>query len=127
VLKIVTDVAAAVTHLHQRGILHGDLYAHNILTNHQDRAILGDFGAASFYPEVLAPKLEPLEVRAFGCLLEELMNHCPVVGTAPLTSIVEDLHQLRQECMDGMPEQRPGFEAILERLEVLGQEIYLPH
>ncbi len=122
VLKIATDVAAAVTHLHHRGILHGDLYAHNILTNSQDRALLGDFGAASFYPENLAAKLEPTEVRAFGCLLEELLSHCPELNDAPSAPVAGSLHQLRQDCMDAIPDHRPNFPLVLERLERLGKE-----
>ncbi|MBU6229587.1 MAG: leucine-rich repeat-containing serine/threonine-protein kinase [Cyanobacteria bacterium REEB459] len=118
VLNIALDVAAAVAHLHQRGILHGDLYAHNILSNHLDRAILGDFGAASFYPESLATRLEPTEIRAFGCLLEDLLSHCPTADS-PSASMVEDLHQLCQDCMDTRPDQRPGFSLILDQMEGL--------
>lgn len=117
VLQIATDIAAAVTHLHQRGILHGDLYAHNILINPQNRALLGDFGAASFYPKSLGSRLEATEVRAFGCLLEELLSYCPAWNITPSHPLGTSLDQLRRECMEAMPEQRPTFEAILGHLE----------
>jgi len=47
-LRIAQGMASATAHLHARGVLHGDLYAHNILHNTQGEALLGDFGAASF-------------------------------------------------------------------------------
>jgi serine/threonine protein kinase len=64
-------------HLHAQGINHGDLYAHNILHCGEGRAVLGDFGAASFHPPGdpgAAEALQRIEVRAFGCLLEELVE-----------------------------------------------------
>ncbi|GKQ99727.1 hypothetical protein KAM461_39770 [Aeromonas hydrophila] len=53
-LAMVQGVASAVQHLHGRGILHGDLYAHNMLHSLQGegRLLLGDFGgggAPRFY------------------------------------------------------------------------------
>ncbi|WP_409415105.1 lipopolysaccharide kinase InaA family protein, partial [Comamonas sp.] len=30
-LRLLRDVRSAVQHLHAQGVLHGDLYAHNIL------------------------------------------------------------------------------------------------
>jgi serine/threonine protein kinase len=72
-------VAEAAAHLHAQGILHGDLYAHNILRTPGGEALLSDFGAAAFFdpaaPEAQA--LQQLETRALGCLLEELLAHCP--------------------------------------------------
>ena len=66
--------------LHARGILHGDLYAHNILWDGEGHGLLGDFGAASFLPpdepdQALA--LQRIEARAFGLLLEELQLALP--------------------------------------------------
>ena len=71
VMAMAQGVAEAARHLHERGILHGDLYAHNLLYSLQpamphssqeapDRVLLGDFGAASRYDradEVLAGRL----------------------------------------------------------------------
>ncbi|MDW5419230.1 leucine-rich repeat-containing protein kinase family protein, partial [Iodobacter sp. CM08] len=48
-LRILSSIAAAAAHLHAAQILHGDLYAHNILINTKGETLLGDFGAASFY------------------------------------------------------------------------------
>jgi serine/threonine protein kinase len=75
-LGIACDVADALAHLHQRGVMHGDLYAHNILIDPvHGQARLGDFGAATrlpAQPSDVGRGLLALEVRALGCLLEEL-------------------------------------------------------
>jgi len=63
--------------LHSRGLTHGDLYAHNTLIGDDGHAVLGDFGAAAFYDQnnlAVAQALEQIEVRAFGCLFEELLE-----------------------------------------------------
>lgn len=109
-LTIARGAAAAVAHLHERGILHGDLYAHNLLSNEQGQCLLGDFGAASFFEPQAAfsQSLQRLESRAFGCLLEELQEHC----AEPLTT----LQQLRDQCLSPRVRQRPLFAEIVEQL-----------
>lgn len=75
-LKIGKSIASVSAQLHSKGINHGDLYAHNILINQSSENILGDFGAASFYDvnATVAHHIEKVEVRAFGCLLEDVLN-----------------------------------------------------
>lgn len=63
-------------HLHERGLMHGDFYAHNILINEDGHSYLGDFGAASFYDKTNV-QYEKIEVRAFGCLIDDLLQLCP--------------------------------------------------
>ncbi len=66
---------AALGHLHDRGLTHGDLYAHNLLVNGQGQALLSDFGAASFVNLGDADRtraLQALDTRALGILLDEL-------------------------------------------------------
>src|SRR6478736_5443149 len=46
---IATGIASAAAQLHARGILHGDLYAHNILVDPEGKPLFGDFGAATRY------------------------------------------------------------------------------
>ena len=67
--------AEALAHLHARGLVHGDLYAHNLLVDDDGFALLGDFGAASFVPEddpQRAEALRRLDRRALQHLLDEL-------------------------------------------------------
>jgi serine/threonine protein kinase len=95
--------------------LHGDLYAHNILFNAAGESLLGDFGAASFYPDGIATSgqsLESLEVRAFGCLLEDLLEHCPMEETQPQTDLRAQLHGLQHDCLNPIPSMRPPFAQI---------------
>ncbi len=72
-------MAGALAHLHQRGVMHGDFYAHNILwTPDSGEAMLSDLGGATLLPDdqpALRRALLALDVRAFGCLLEELVAH----------------------------------------------------
>ncbi|WP_421327020.1 leucine-rich repeat-containing protein kinase family protein [Aeromonas veronii] len=115
-LAMAHGIASVAGHLHRAGIMHGDLYGHNILfTRGSDaaaRALLGDFGAASLYDRCdreRAVGLERLEVRAFGCLLEELLAHCDTQD-----SPLDGLHQLKAACLSELPADRPDF-AYIER------------
>lgn len=111
-LGIARGIASAAQQLHARGINHGDLYAHNILYHQDGRVLLGDFGAASFVPPgepQLAAALERIELRAFGCLLEELAGHCP-----PAPGVA--LAQLARRCLAPDPAARPPFFEVGEAL-----------
>lgn len=104
-------IAHAVAHLHTQGILHGDVYAHNVLL-HGDRAILGDFGAACLYGEAAelpGALLERIEVRAFGIVLKELMELVHEEQQGDTAS----LRALAERCMAASVIQRPSFEEIL--------------
>ena len=119
VLKIARGIAAAAAHLHARGIMHSDLYAHNILIDSDGTSLLGDFGAASFYDVGSASgrRLQQLEVRAFGCLLEDLLERCKLdENDLALKRQVDLLADLRTGCMDEAVEKRPLFAEIGERL-----------
>ncbi|MTW14465.1 protein kinase [Pseudoduganella eburnea] len=109
-LGIARGIASAAAHLHARGIMHGDLYAHNILNCGKGNAVLGDFGGASMFEPgtKLAAALQRLEVRAFGCLLEELLVHCD--------EGLPQLHSLALECLQQTPTMRPDFAEVLLRL-----------
>ncbi len=107
-------VADAARHLHAGGVTHGDLYAHNILWCEEGGVLLGDFGAASFTRQsndgVLAQALERIEVRAFGCLLEELLARADAgVGMAAMQA-------LRQRCVQHEVSARPLFAEIASAL-----------
>lgn len=125
VLNIAEGIASVALHLHERGIMHGDLYAHNILVNRATDCLLGDFGAATLYSNVnttMAAALERLEIRAFGCLLEELLERLDVEDAGGHSNIVAQLHVLRRECMDERVEQRPGFSRVVVSIEKAAAE-----
>jgi serine/threonine protein kinase len=49
---ILADIAEALTYLHERKIIHGGLYASNVLISDTGSAILGDYELAPFVTEV---------------------------------------------------------------------------
>jgi hypothetical protein len=120
-LRIARSIASVAEHLHQQGIMHGDLYGHNILHCGEGRTMLGDFGAASFYAkdnQMLADSFQKLEVRAFGCLLEELIERCRVVSEKGGDDL-SPLKQLTRECLREQPLLRPTFADINQQLLVI--------
>jgi Protein tyrosine and serine/threonine kinase/Leucine rich repeat len=115
-------IAQAVAHLHICSILHGDLYAHNILHNAEGHGLLGDFGAASFLPESdleasdISQALQRIEVRAFGILLGELLALCSEsVGDAE-HEVRSTLMALQQRCTQADVSARPMFADIVQAL-----------
>lgn len=124
VLRIARTVAVVATHLHAQGLMHGDLYAHNLLWNGnaaQPDCVLSDFGAASFYDRAdpAASALQRIEVRAFGCLLEELIERAEVLTPADAAR-VETLAVLRDACLQSRVQARPGFDAVVRVLARVG-------
>jgi hypothetical protein len=122
ILQVAQGIAAAAAHLHSKGILHGDLYAHNILVNPVGHSLLGDFGAASIYDprdETIAPHLERLEVRAFGYLLEDLLTHCAPESSLSHPAPIAALHALQQACLQPVLDQRPRFAELGDRLAAI--------
>jgi hypothetical protein len=121
-LRIAHGIGSAAGHLHEQGIMHGDLYAHNILHCGEGRALLGDFGAASFYApddQAHARLLQSIEVRAFGCLLEELIARCDEPQSVSTTTTLAALVRLRDVCMSEAVADRPPFEEIVDTLSTL--------
>ena len=123
ILRIARSIASVVTHLHTRGIMHGDVYAHNILVDDDGHCFFGDFGAASFYNRsggAVATGLEKMEARAFGCLLDDLLVRYVSTDGVEDDKGEEDtirrLRQLQQNCMSPDPMLRPLFPAICKTL-----------
>ena len=117
-LRMAQSIASATQHLHARGITHGDLYAHNILHTAEGDALLSDFGAAAFFDvcdATLAQGLEKLEVRALGCLLEELALQCD--ATPDDVHLHQALAHLAQQCMGDEPTMRPSLAQVCAELQ----------
>jgi serine/threonine protein kinase len=129
IFKVLWGISSAAAHLHNplpgvrnRGIMHGDLYAHNILVHQGDgHALLTDFGAASFKPVINASRgdatapavtpeqeqslrLEQIEVRAFGCLVVDLLDHADAASLPALDPSALPIPPLRSAALVDAPE-----------------------
>ena len=120
--SLVLGVARATEHLHACGVLHGDLYAHNMLHNAEGHGLLGDFGAASFLPggdaedSDISKALQRIEVRAFGILLGELLAHCPDADGDAEQAIRSKFIELQQCCTQADVSARPFFEDVVREV-----------
>lgn len=78
--QLLACVRSALVHLHAQGVLHGDLYAHNILWQPDTGdAKLSDLGAATLthgLPADQVAQLQAMEWRAFAHLEFEVLARC---------------------------------------------------
>ncbi len=118
-LRIAADVASALAHLHDRGIVHGDLYAHNVLWRPhapagEASALLGDLGAAAFAPPgALGDALRRMDVRAYGILLDELAGRCEEGASGPfIDPFIGQAAALAQACTQARTTDRPDSQAL---------------
>jgi len=115
-LSIAKTIASLAAQLHEAGIMHGDLYAHNILIDDEGSTLFGDFGAASFYDQAdnaLAFALERIEVSAYGYLLDDLLS---LKNGRVSSACSNTLTALRDACLVESPLNRPGFQDLVEAL-----------
>ena len=115
-VSVLRQIASACRHLHGRGLSHGDLYGHNILVDGGE-ALLSDFGAASPYGSFLHDaariRVERVEVRAFGCLVEELLLLLRGGGDmAVYSSAIGVLVSIARACCAEVVAERPAFSEI---------------
>lgn len=110
IYKIALAIADTCKHLHLKGIMHGDLYAHNTLIDEEANTFFGDFGAATIYnhQDKNASYLEKIDVRAFGCLLDDLLNQ----NFEESDSLKQSLINLKDNCMQETILNRPQFKEI---------------
>ncbi|KAH9995688.1 outer arm dynein light chain 1 [Xylariaceae sp. FL0662B] len=117
-LEILRGVAAAVGHLHERGVAHGDLYAHNILYNDDGHALLGDFGAASIYDKHY--RIEQLEALAFAHLIEDVWSLMKPIFNEEELGVSMRLAALHRRCSSALGAERPSFGEINRQLSGMG-------
>ncbi|CAG8956889.1 hypothetical protein HYFRA_00012344 [Hymenoscyphus fraxineus] len=125
--NILLGIASAAEHIHERGITHGDLYAHNILLDRSSgHALLGDFGAATIYSKEheKAEMIERMEVFAFGHLVEDLLGLVErkvdddgFEGNEKDAIAIEELNLLHWKCSNPIVMERPNFAEVREQLE----------
>ncbi|TWX59548.1 leucine-rich repeat-containing protein kinase family protein [Colwellia hornerae] len=118
VIRIVLSMADALRHLHENKVSHGDIYAHNTMVDEHANMLFGDFGAASnlkVLPETQQIAMQAIEVRAFGCLLDDLL---PLSYQLESTAQYQALEIIKESCMQADTFKRPTFIAIVEQLKV---------
>jgi serine/threonine protein kinase len=112
---LLRQVAAAVVHLHARGVVHGDLYAHNILWHPETGdALLSDMGAATVLPTADAPLARALrahEVLALGHLLTEVLARVEGGDT-----VLPNVAACARACQAPKPADRPTPTDVLAGL-----------
>ena len=123
-LRVAHGVASLAYQLHSRGLTHGDLYAHNTLIGSDGCAVLGDFGAAAFYDQndrAVSQALEKIEVRAFGCLFEELLERVDLAegSTVQQSAALQAALAVCEACLVLQVSQRPFFKQIEAQLATL--------
>ena len=107
ILKIATQMADILKHMHQQGVSHGDVYAHNTMFDSQNNILFGDFGAATNLDTLSfdnREKVQLIEMRAFGCLLDDLLA---LVESKDV--LFESLVQIKNLAMQDDITQRPSF------------------
>lgn len=108
--RLMQSIAEATRHLHDHGLIHGDLYAHNILWDGETgKAVLSDFGAAAFCPRgAVTADLQRIEVRAWGILAAEIADRC--------ANGFPSLHAMAEHCQQPEPQSRPLMGDICDAL-----------
>lgn len=148
VLSTLEHVADAAAHVHSRGVMHGDLYAHNVLVRDApgaaNDAILTDFGAATLIGHAIvdddageAPQeppaaalFEAIELRAFAHLVDDLLAHVARGsgdGEQRCIDALRGLHAqlLRDDAVVGVgasgadTASQPSFAAVAQTLRAL--------
>src|SRR5262249_42655808 len=106
--RVALDVAGALAHAHERGILHGDVTSRNIMIDAKDSAILIDFG--------LARLLKTTTAASSGRPMGTLAYLAPEILRGGRASEVSDLYGLGVVCYEMIAGHAP-FEA--ERAEAV--------
>jgi serine/threonine protein kinase len=115
-IDIALHSASVLEHLHDKGIMHGDFYAHNVMIDQDANTLLGDFGAATLY-NTKAPNAllhEKLDVRAYGCLLDDLLERLEQLNTNK--DLITELVKLKNDCLHEIVSQRPNLKDIKNKL-----------
>ncbi|UPW17879.1 leucine-rich repeat-containing serine/threonine-protein kinase [Agarivorans sp. TSD2052] len=124
-MKVIGNMAKALHHLHSNQVSHGDVYAHNTMLNQQAELLFGDFGAASHLanlPVLQQEAMQAVEVRAFGCLLEDMLIHTKATNHAD-QALIETLVELKEDCMQSNLSLRPKFAELITTLENISSKI----
>ena len=91
------------------------------MINDQADMLFGDFGAATnlmSLPESQRSAMERIEVRAFGNLLEDLLQ-LNEPNTSEEQVLYASLNPLKNQCIDEDVDQRPSFSSVQIKSEAI--------
>lgn len=112
-LEILRQATSALMHLHERDLIHGDFYAHNVLIGDQSHLLLGDFGAASHLHGLTKDEIESLirmEKRALAHFIEDLWQQ---------TELANHLEKQLHVWHDGLLQDRLSLSELQQQLEAM--------
>jgi Leucine-rich repeat (LRR) protein len=121
IITVIKQMVSTVQHLHNQGVSHGDIYAHNIMVDEQSNALFGDFGAATQLTQLPMNQqlaMEKIEVRALGNLLEDLLLNCNTGRQADTKLKINQLTGLVKLCHLGDIDTRIGLSRLNIHLQV---------
>jgi serine/threonine-protein kinase len=142
IVRVFIEVAQALEHAHERGVIHRDLKAGNVLFDARGRVKLADFGASACDVSSGAVKRPPLnaspeqlrgepptpadDIYALGALAYELLSkHPPHYGQEapwppliPIEEIPPRLHALIMRMLAKEASERPA--SMHEVIEAMG-------
>ncbi|QLI82367.1 serine/threonine-protein kinase [Chitinibacter fontanus] len=120
ILNILQGIASAILQTNAHGLIHGDVYAHNILYRVDGECLLGDLGAASFMPAEHRSALMAIEMRAFSCLLDDLLSRCSVAADHQQWLA---LRELQQQCGNAELRLRPDMPWVAAKLAQISARV----
>ncbi|KAL4536072.1 hypothetical protein Ndes2526A_g05615 [Nannochloris sp. 'desiccata'] len=124
VLNVATGLASALEAMHSKGVIHGDVYAHNLLADTQGNVVLCDYGAAFYCPRAAAAAYEGHECRAYGLLVRDLLTQMEIGfdGMEAALDVQKQLLLLVQQCTTGPPAERPRMAVLSRKLSSLKKQ-----
>jgi hypothetical protein len=139
--QVALVVARAGAWLHERGLMHGDVYLHNTLRvaaaaaaapttgkrrrgsqaeggdaagDSDDVVRLSDLGAACAYDRTRHPQLEALEVRSYGWLVLDLLSWLAQDGDEGGARLIDTMRSVAEACSSSAT---PKFASAVKQLE----------
>lgn len=104
IIPVLIEIAEALEHAHERGVIHRDLKPGNVLFGADGRALIADFGIAEIPEAALRERAKPA-LSPFTASPQQLRGEPPAV-----TDDIYGLGALAYELLSGYPPYYPRFE-----------------